>query len=47
MLLRVDQSDDFLHAPNVVTDARFHRRGDAEGLMDAPEVVIHVGLGRT
>jgi hypothetical protein len=31
----------FLYAPNVVRYASFHRRCHAEGLMDAPEVLVH------
>jgi hypothetical protein len=30
----------FCQRPNVISQARFHRRGDAERLMDAAEVVI-------
>jgi hypothetical protein len=37
----IDQSHDFFHFPSVVGQARFHRRGDAERLVDASEVVVH------
>jgi len=38
----VDQSDDILDGPYVVGDLRLHCGRDAQGLMDAAEVVIHV-----
>src|SRR5713226_7896702 len=31
----------FLNRPNMIADSTLHRRGNAESLMDAAEVVIH------
>jgi hypothetical protein len=36
-----EEPDDFFDAPNVIGNARFHCRGNAKRLMDAPEVVVH------
>lgn len=35
------QGSDFLKAPNVVRKPRFHRRGNAQGLVNPPIVVEH------
>jgi hypothetical protein len=35
------KANDFLNFPDVVGHARFHRRSNAQGLMDAAEVVVH------
>jgi hypothetical protein len=41
---RLEQRNDFLQAPNVIRDSRFHRGRDAERLMDASEIVIQLGI---
>jgi hypothetical protein len=41
-LLHVQQADHFFNTPNVVTDARLHGWGDAEGLVNAAKVIPHV-----
>jgi hypothetical protein len=35
------QSDDFVNAPDMVPNARFHRWHNAKRLMQPAEVVIH------
>ena len=37
----IQQPDHFLDCPNVVCDARFHRWGDAQRLVDSAEIVVH------
>ena len=47
--------DQFLHAPHVIRQARFHRGRDAQGLMHAAEIILremqrdgrhgHTGIG--
>ena len=38
----VRQLRNLFKAPNVVSHSRFHRRGYAQGLVDAAEIVMHV-----
>src|SRR5437763_16900372 len=41
----IEQRHQFFDFPNLVRDARFHLRCDAERLVDAAEVVLHVVQG--
>lgn len=36
-----DEGCQFFHAPDVIRESSFHRRGHAKSLMDADEVVVH------
>jgi hypothetical protein len=38
----VKQSNQFVDAPNVIGDARFHRWRHAERLINPAEIVVHV-----
>jgi hypothetical protein len=38
----ISQLGYFLKSPNVLSYACFHRRGNAQRLVDAPEIVVHV-----
>jgi len=39
--MRVSESHDFRHGPDVIRDPRFHGLGHSKGLVNATEVVPH------
>jgi hypothetical protein len=41
LVLRLQQFDDFQYAPNMVSDARFHRGSHAQCLVNTAKVVVH------
>ena len=42
LLFGWEQIADFFDTPNVVADTSFHRRSDAQSLMDSAEVVVQI-----
>ena len=38
----IRKSDDFLNGPDMLRESCFHRWSDANGLMDADKVVMHI-----
>src|SRR6266478_4192696 len=37
----IEQVSDFFDGPNMIRDTSFHRRGDAQGLANPAEIVVH------
>jgi hypothetical protein len=37
----MEQVNDFFDGPNMIRDTSFHRRGDAQGLVNSAEIVVN------